>query len=64
MLEYCCCGHLPTEHAIAAGAAGVGIYACEASTRSRHVCGCRQYTPQVPRPADLEVDEELPWRAA
>jgi hypothetical protein len=64
MLEYCSCGHLPTEHMLAAGAAGPGIYACEALTSSRRACGCGQYTPQVHGPADVELDGELPWRAA
>ena len=63
-LEYCCCGHLPTQHAITAGAAGLGVHACEASTASRRICGCRGYAPQFTHSADLEVDEELPWRAA
>jgi hypothetical protein len=64
MLEHCSCGHLPTEHVIAAGTTGLGVYACEASAGPRRVCGCGQYTPQVPSPADLETDEDLPWRAA
>jgi hypothetical protein len=64
MLEHCSCGHLPTEHVIAVGATGPGVYACEALGAARGVCGCRRYTPQVRGPVDLEADEELPWRAA
>lgn len=63
-LEYCSCGHLPTEHVIAAGATGFGIYGCEALTGSRRACACGRYTPQFARPADLDTDEELAWRAA
>jgi hypothetical protein len=64
MFEHCSCGHLLTEHVIAAGPTGLGIYACEASTASRRACGCGLYTPQISSPRDVEVDEELPWRAA
>jgi hypothetical protein len=57
----CSCGHVTTEHAIAAG---LDVYNCEAATVCGRVCGCDQYTPQPSRPVDLEIDEELPWRAA
>jgi hypothetical protein len=55
---------LPTEHVIAVGTTGLGVYACEALGAARGVCGCRRYTPQVRGPVDLDTDEELPWRAA
>jgi hypothetical protein len=63
-LEYCFCGHLPTEHVITAGADGLGIHACEALAGSGYACGCGQYTRQFRRRADPDIDEELPWRAA
>jgi hypothetical protein len=68
MLERCSCGHVPTEHLIAADSTGPGIYHCEASISLGRICGCAEYSPRLAddrRAADdPEIDEELPWRAA
>jgi hypothetical protein len=67
MPERCSCGHLPAEHLMAVGSNGPGIYQCEASISRDRTCGCGQYAPPPADPQleyDLEIDEELPWRAA
>jgi hypothetical protein len=47
---------------IAADSSGPTIHHCEAHTSFGRICGCGQYGPDLGH--DLEIDEELPWRAA
>jgi hypothetical protein len=64
MLERCSCGHLPTEHVITAGSAGFGIHECQASKANAQMCACPKYTPGSHHSVDIDIDEELFWRAA
>lgn len=62
--EYCSSGHPGTEGVTAARAAAPGIYEREPRPVGRGGRSYGQVSPDVPHPADLEIDAELPWRAA
>jgi hypothetical protein len=64
MREGCPRGHALTVRLIAEPADGLGDYGCRATPGTGDGCRCTRYMPVGAYASHVELDDELPWRAA